>query len=213
MQTITEEALAKVPWGFFSRMEAGTWLDIRGPALDGLLKRGVKAGEILRIRRGLYCLDRRFLSAAPNPLAMAQLVCGPSYLSMETALSWHGWIPEAVHAMVSATLGRSREFHTPLGTYVFQRIPQKALLAGVQRVTETGAHVSYFMARPLKALADYVYAHHCDWRCAEPLRESLRVENDALESLTRADFDELEGQYRSGRVSRFLLGLRKDLRR
>jgi hypothetical protein len=213
VQTITEEALARVPWGFFTRLEAGAWLGVGAAALDGLLKRAVQAGEIMRIRRGLFCLDRRFLSAPPHSLALAQIVYGPSYLSMETALSWHGWIPEAVHAVVSTGLGRSREFATPLGTYVFQRVPQQSLMAGVERVSETAAHVSYFMARPLKALADYVYTHQCDWVSAEPLRESLRIEIDALESLTRADFDELDGQYRARRVARFLHGLRKDLQR
>lgn len=212
MQTITEEALKRVPWGFFTRAEAGVWLGASTAALDALLKRAVQAGEISRIRRGLFCLDRRFLAAPPNPLALAQLVYGPSYLSSETALSWHGWIPEAVHAIVSSGLGRSREFVTPLGTYVYQRVPQKSLMSGVQRIAENAPHVAYFVARPLKALADYVYIHHCDWHSADPLRGSLRIEDDTLSSLTGADFEELEGQYRSGRVSRFLHGLRGDLK-
>jgi len=212
MQHLMEEALKRVPWGFFTRAEAGIWLPVSTAALDGLLKRAVQAGEIHRIRRGLFCLDRRFLPAPPNPLALAQLVYGPSYLSTETALSWHGWIPEAVHAVVSTGLGRSREFVTPLGTYVFQRVPQKSLMSGVQRITEAAPHVSYLMARPLKALADYVYTHHCDWRSADPLRGSLRIEDESLSSLSAEDFAELEDQYRSGRVSRFLQGLRGDLK-
>ncbi len=211
MQHLTEEALERVPWGFFTRAEAGIWLPLSTAALDGLLKRAVRAGEIHRIRRGLFCLDRRFLAAPPNPLALAQLVHGPSYLSSETALSWHGWIPEAVHAVVSTGLGRSRDFVTPLGTYVFQRVPQKSLMSAVQRITEAAPHVSYLMARPLKALADYVYTHHCDWRSADPLRGSLRIDDESLSSLSAEDFVELEGQYRSGRVSRFLGGLRGDL--
>lgn len=212
MQPITEAALQRVPWGFFTRAEAGAWFDVSTAALDALLKRAVQSGEILRIRRGLFCLDRRFLAAPLNPLALAQLVCGPSYLSAETALSWQGWIPEAVHAIVSTSLGRSREFTTPLGTYAFQRVPQKSLMCGVQRIAEAAPHVSYLVARPLKALADYVYTHQCDWRSAGPLRGSLCIEDDALGGLSAADFVELQGQYRSGRVTRFLHGLRGDLK-
>ncbi len=211
MQPITEEALRRVPWGFFTRAEAAVWLPVSRAALDALLKRAVQAGEIHRIRRGLFCLDRRFLASPLNSLALAQLVYGPSYLSAETALSWHGWIPEAVQAIVSTSLGRTREFVTPLGTFVFQRVPQEALLAGVQRIAEPGSSVSYFMARPLKALGDYVYLHHCDWKTADPLLGSLRIEEAALASLSGADFEELEGVYRSGRVRRFLAGLRGDL--
>jgi len=212
MKTITEEAFKRVPWGFFTRAEAGVWLEVSPAALDALLKRAVHAGEISRIRRGLFCLDRRFLATPPNPLSLAQMVYGPSYLSSETALSWHRWIPEAVYAVVSTGLGRSREFVTPLGTYVYQRVPQQSLMSGVERIAENTPHVAYFMARPLKALADYVYTHDCDWRSADPLRGSLRIEDDALSRLTSEDFEELEGQYRSGRVSRFLEGLRGDLK-
>lgn len=212
MKTITEEAFKRVPWGFFTRAEAGVWLEVSPAALDALLKRAVHAGEISRIRRGLFCLDRRFLATPPNPLSLAQMVYGPSYLSSETALSWHRWIPEAVYAVVSTGLGRSREFVTPLGTYVYQRVPQQSLMSGVERIAENTPHVAYFMARPLKALADYVYTHDCDWRSADPLRGSLRIEDDALSKLTSEDFEELEGQYRSGRVSRFLEGLRGDLK-
>lgn len=212
MQPITEEALSRVPWGFFTRAEAAVWLPVSRAALDALLKRAVGAGEIHRIRRGLFCLDRRFLGAPPNPLVLAQMVHGPSYLSSESALSWHGWIPEAVRAIVSTGLGRSREFVTPLGTYVFQRVPQNSLMSGVQRIAESVPNMAYFMARPLKALADYVYTHGCDWRSADPLRGSLRIDDEALSSLTGADFEELEGVYRSGRVRRFLDGLRADLK-
>lgn len=212
MKTITEEAFKRVPWGFFTRAEAGVWLEVSPAALDALLKRAVHAGEISRIRRGLFCLDRRFLATPPNPLSLAQMVYGPSYLSSETALSWHRWIPEAVYSVVSTGLGRSREFVTPLGTYVYQRVPQQSLMSGVERIAENTPHVAYFMARPLKALADYVYTHDCDWRSADPLRGSLRIEDDALSRLTSEDFEELEGQYRSGRVSRFLEGLRGDLK-
>ncbi|MEX1113866.1 MAG: type IV toxin-antitoxin system AbiEi family antitoxin domain-containing protein [Akkermansiaceae bacterium] len=212
MQRITETALERALWGFFTRAEAGVWLDVSTAALDALLKRAVQAGEILRIRRGLFCLDRRFTAAPPNPLALAQLAYGPSYLSAETALGWHGWIPEAVQAIVSTGLGRSREFASPFGTYVFQRVPQKSLMAGVQRIAEGPPHVSFLMARPLKALADYVYTHHCDWHSAGPLRGSMRIEDDSLAGLSAADFDELKDQYRSGRVRRFLAGLRRDLK-
>jgi len=69
------------------------------------------------------------------------------------------------------------------------------------------------MATPLKALADYVYTHRCDWTSASPLIESLRVEESDLTGLTADAFDQLLPIYRSGRVRRFLLGLRKDLDR
>jgi len=67
------------------------------------------------------------------------------------------------------------------------------------------------VAEPLKAMADLVYLNGYDWDSAKPVVESLRVEWDNLRELKGADFEEIEGCYRSGRVNIFLSGLRKNL--
>ena len=74
---------------------------------------------------------------------------------------------------------------------------------------ETGG--AFFVAEPLKAMADLVYLNGCDWDSAKPVVESLRVEWDNLRELKGADFEEIEGSYQSVRVKFFLSGLRKDL--
>lgn len=210
MQTITEIALEKAVRGVFTRQEAAWWVDDAGSRLDALLKRAVAAGEILRIRRGLFCLHSRYGSSRLHPFELAQRIHGPSYISMELALAHHGWIPEAVHAITCATRERSRSFDTPLGLYTFTRIPQKIFLAGVHRVPlENGG--SFFLANPLKALSDYVYVYACDWCSMKPVVESLRVDEADLGALTADMFDALADVYMSGRVRRFLEGFRKDL--
>jgi hypothetical protein len=67
------------------------------------------------------------------------------------------------------------------------------------------------MASPLKALADYVYVNRCDWSELAPLRDSLRIDEADLATLAGASFDVLSGVYRTGRVCRFLAGIRKEL--
>ena len=167
--------------------------------------------EVWRICRGLYCLSDRYRQIKINPLELAQRIHGPSYVSLETALSRHGWIPEGVQAVTSAAWGRSRTFSTPVGLFSFTRVPQKSFLAGVRRVSDDGEG-AYFLATPLKALADLVYARRCNWHSATPVLESLRVEEESLAALTGELFDEVMPAYRPGRVSRFLAGLRKDLK-
>jgi predicted transcriptional regulator of viral defense system len=170
----------------------------------------VASREVWRLRRGLYGLASRFAQGSVDSLELAQRLHGPSYVSLETALSQHGWIPEAVQTITSATPNRSRSFHTPVGLYTFTRVPQRRFLAGVRRTSPQGAG-AFFLATPLKALADYVYAQRCDWRSAAPVLESLRVEEESLAELTGELFDEVMSAYAPGRVSRFLAGLRKDL--
>ncbi len=211
MQTVTEIAIERAERGIFTREQAALWAGSRGARLDALLKRGVASGEVWRIHRGLYCLSDRYSQGRINPLELAQRIHGPSYVSLETALSHHGWIPEAVQAVTSVTLGRSRTFSTPIGLFSFTRVPQRRFLSGVRRASAGGGG-AFFLATPLKALADHVYAQRCDWHSSAPVVESLRVEDESLAELTGELFDEVMSAYKPGRVCRFLAGLRKDLR-
>jgi len=206
MQTVAEIALQRAERGVFTRDQAALWVGNRGAALDALLKRAVSSGEVWRVHRGLYCLSDRYTKSRVNPLELAQRIHGPSYVSLESALSYHGWIPEAVRAITSVTLARSRAFETPVGLFTFTRVPQRRLFSGVRRasVEEGGA---FFLATPLKALADLVYAQRHDWHSATPVIESLRVDDRVLTELTGALFDEVISS-----VCRFLAGLRRDLK-
>ena len=211
MQTITEIALQRAERGVFTREQAAFWVDSAGARLDALLKRAVASSEVWRVHRGLYCLSNRYAQRPMDPFELAQRIHGPSYISLETALSYHGWIPEAVHAITSTSLERSRTFSTPLGLFNFTRVPQLEFLAGVSRASGEGGG-SFFLATPLKALTDYVYSRRCNWNSAAPVVESLRVDEGALAGLTAESFDELMPAYRADRVQRFLLGLRRDLK-
>ena len=211
MQAITEIALRRAERGTFTREQASCWVDGSGARLDALLKRAAASGEIYRVRRGFYCLSDEYLHRSVSPLNLAQQIHGPSYISLESALSYHGWIPEAVRAITSTSLGRSRKFDTPIGLFTFARVPQQEFFSGVIRTSgERGD--SFFLATPLKALSDYVYVNRCDWVCAEPLLESLRVDGEELAGLKGEMFDELMPVYKSSRVRRFLGGLRRDMK-
>jgi len=211
MQTITEIAFERAERGVFTREQAALWVGRRGAALDALLKRAVASGEVQRVHRRLYCLADRYIQDRINPLELAQRIHGPSYVSLEAALSYHSWIPEAVHAITCATLGRSRTFDTPVGLFSFTRVPQRSFLAGVRRAIGEGEG-AFFLATPLKALADHVYAQRCDWHSVAPVVENLRVDHAILAELTGELFDEVMSAYKPGRVSRFLAGLREDLK-
>jgi hypothetical protein len=209
MQRLTEIALEKAPGGVFSHVEIACWVGESRDRRWSLIKRALAAREIVRIRRGLYCLSSKYLHWKIDPLVVAQRVYGPSYISLETALSYHGWIPEAVFTVTSASLNRSREFGTPLGRFSFSRVPQKTFYAEVVRVEKDDG--SFLVASPLKALAEYVYVHGLDWDSARPVFKSLRVEENALAGVEVSSFERLANNYSATRVRRFLEGLRKDV--
>ena len=213
MNFLTEQAFEFSRTGVFSYSDVLVWLGENRNSVKGLVRRAIASGEIVHVRRGLYCLSRKYNRYGINRLVLANLVYGPSYVSMESALAFHGWIPEAVHAVTSVSLGRARSFETPLGHFDYGQVRQFPLLAAVERVREEDGARSFLVARPLKALADYVASHGRDWTGPEPLEESLRIDRESLETLASDDFEELDGVYRSRRARKFLDGLRRNLGR
>lgn len=169
----------------------------------GLVKRALAKGEILPIRRGLYCLARRYQKNPVSVYALSQRIYGPSYVSLESALSYHGWIPEAVFCCTCASFGKAKDFDTPLGHFSFQRIPQKVFYTGVERLVDSNGNVS-LVATPAKALADYVYVRHPTWSTIEDASGSLRIEMEDLLAVNHEDVTELAENYRNRRVTKFI---------
>ena len=125
---------------------------------------------------------------------------------MESALSHHGWIPEAVYTVTSACLKRSVIFRTPVGNFSYTRIP-KFNFIGVERICE-GSSV-YLMASPTKALADYIIAQKTELS-PKALMESLRIEPPAWKEISLPLLSEIAECYRNTRLKTFLRALRKD---
>lgn len=211
MNLLAEKAFEFSRTGIFSYSDVLVWLGEQRNSVRGLVKRAIGAGEIIHIRRGLYCLSPKYNRYGISRNVLANLVYGPSYISMETALSIHGWIPEAVHSVVSVSLGRAKTFETPVGYFDYVQIAQTPLFAGVERMEGESSAQAFLVAKPLKALADYVASHGMDWQDSAPLEESLRIDPESIGGLTTADFDELDGVYKSRRARRFLSGLRREL--
>lgn len=174
------------------------------------IKRAIAKGELLHLRRGLYYLGKRYQRGPVNLFVLAQKIYGPSYISFESALAHHGWIPEAVRTVTSATSKRARTFETSLGYFNYARASSYPFLTGVFREGE--GQNFYWMAGPWKALADYVYAIKKDWKGITPLIKSLRIEEDDLKDTKGETLLELQEAYRSRRVKRFLKGVRRDLK-
>jgi predicted transcriptional regulator of viral defense system len=211
MNKVSERVFESLPWCQFTTQDLAALFPGSEDRRYGLVKRALASGEIIRVRRGLYCLAPKYQKKTVNLYALAQHVYGPSYVSLESALSWHGWIPEAVRAITSASFRKGREFRTPLSVFSYERVPQKVFYSGVERLTDPSGNV-FLMATPLKALADYVYVRRKDWAGVEPAVHSLRIESEELEQVTRGTLDALSANYSNSRVRRFLEGLGKDLK-
>ncbi len=190
---------------FFTHVDVATSIEGTDFSRHALIKRAIAAGEVLNIRRGLYCLAPPFQKKPVNIYSIAQHVYGPSYVSLESALSYHGWIPEAVHACTCACVGNARKFGTPLGIFSYTRVPQRTFYFDVERCGAGSGDV-FLMASPAKALADHAYTHHVTWTGIGEAAASLRIDADDWASVRPRGLSELRDNYRSGRVRRFLTG-------
>lgn len=212
MKKLSERVFESLPWSHFSTQDLAALFPESEDRRYGLVKRALASGEIMHLRRGLYCLAPKYQKKRVNLYALAQHIYGPSYVSLESALSWHGWIPEAVHAVTNASFKKSKQFATALGRFSYDRIPQQAFYTEVERLTDASGS-AFLMATPLKALTDYIYIRKKDWTGIEPVVSSLRIEPEDLEKVPRGAIEALAANYFSSRVRRFLEGLRKDLKR
>ena len=174
----------------------------------GIIKRAMKTGEIVRLKRGLYSFGPKLQKNGINLFQLAQMIYGPSYISLESALAHHGWIPERVFSVTSASARRSKDVKTPLGVFSYANIPSNDFLAGVERVNVS--RDIFLMATPWRALADYVYVHKLDWKGFEPVIGSLRVDRSRLQTAQDPLLGELEKATRSEKVRVFLKGVRKE---
>jgi predicted transcriptional regulator of viral defense system len=118
------------------------------------ITRLLRNGTIIRIKKGLYIFGETDRREPYSRELLANLIYGPSYISFESALSFYGLIPERVESMLSVTTGRSREFDTPIGRFVYHSTRKNSFGLGVLRIAE--GRTPFLIASPERALADKI---------------------------------------------------------
>ena len=209
MNKISQYVLNHLPYDLFTDTDIASMISDSRDSRYGLVKRAIKNGEIIRLKRGIYCLAKKNQRGSLSTYAISQLLYGPSYISIESALSYHGWIPEGVFMTTCVSITRSVTYKTPVGDFSYHHVPQKCFYEDVEHIAADEG--DYFMAKPLKALCDYIYIHKKTWSGIKPLRDSLRVDEELVTRLTNEQCDRLHENYQSQRVRAFIKGVKKDL--
>jgi len=174
-----------------------------------------KAGELIRLRRGLYVVNEE-LSGKPYAKGLyANHIYGPSYVSLQWATRYYGLIPEMVTVVTSVTTSRSKRYDTPLGRYAYFHMPDGYYNIGIRMVRDEQEGVTMLMASPEKALCDTILhdrylpgaSMSALWKYLE---EDIRFDTDALR-----DFDPcmIEQCAQFGRKSQILMNLIKIIKK
>jgi len=179
----------------------------------GLVNRALKAGELVRVKRGVYVLADTLRAAPVHPFALAQHLVPGSYVSGESALSFHGWIPEAVHSVMSVTpRAKSVNYeHERLGKFEFRRMtvmPGYFLQAVARHKLQ---HQVALVADPLRALLDLVYLRKLEWRGLGYLVDGMRIDEQQLRTVTWLGVTRLLDIYKGKREQMFVDELQRSL--
>lgn len=172
----------------------------------------LKQGVLVSLKRGLYVVGPAWRESELSLPLVANRLYGPSCVSLDYALSWHGLIPERVHELTSVCMRRSRVFDNALGRFSYVTVPKSLFSVGIQQV-RISDQVSFLMAGPEKALCDKVLLVRnlsavSRTSMQQFLLENLRLDEDSLADM---DLSVVKEYVDSGRKSRQLGALQQFL--
>ncbi len=119
------------------------------------LNEWTKKGLIIQLKKGLYTLNDEDRMVPLNREIISNVLIEPSYVSLEYALSYYGFIPERVGQLTAVTPKKTQEFVNKTGVYSYRSIKNKAFLGFREEQTSSG--FSFFIATKEKAIVDFLY--------------------------------------------------------
>ena len=111
-----------------------------------------KKGYIIQLKRGLYLFSE--YKDKITGFELSGSIYGPSYISLESALSHYGLIPEFVPSTTSVSAKNTRQFSNDAGTFYYRHI-KPDLFWGYNSMA--GQFGKYLLAEPEKAILDYIH--------------------------------------------------------
>ncbi|MCK5654794.1 MAG: hypothetical protein KAI03_00715 [Candidatus Aureabacteria bacterium] len=152
-------------------------LEKAGQAMRNQLNRWQSKGLIVRLKKGIYMLNRDDRRVEPSRIFLANRLYGPSYVSLEFVLNFYGLIPERAADVTCVTTKKTARFINEFGTFIYQHIKPDAFRGFKSAKDEAGLPV--FIAEPEKAVVDFIYLNLSKF--AKPEKEqfaqSFRFQN------------------------------------
>ena len=157
----------------------------------------LKKGKIIRVKKGLYVFGPELAREPYSKEVLANLIYGPSYISLEYALSFYDLIPERVEAVTSITSKRKKFFNTPVGIFSYRYINPSIYSYGVT-LYEVDKNHSILIASKEKALSDMLYFFgkiKDETQIKKYLFEDLRMDIEEIKDFDLKKVNKLAGLY------------------
>lgn len=147
----------------FRTSDAARFLGISTVSVAKLLSRLAKQNSIVKIKHALWAFPEKVDRLALPTYLSAPF---PAYVSLQSALYFHGLIDQIPSVVYAVTIGRTKRFETPLGDVSLHRIDPRFFFAYTTNV-ENDVRI----ATMEKALIDYLYFRPSTTRLFGPLPE------------------------------------------
>ncbi|MBU8893856.1 MAG: hypothetical protein KOO66_13835 [Bacteroidales bacterium] len=139
------------------------------------LTRWIKKGLLIRLRQGYYTFPE-YKNKPEFSYYFANKIYKPSYISLHTALSFYGIIPEAVVQITSVTSLKTAVFKNDFGEYSYKTL-KKEFMFGYD-LKQQAENKTLNFAKPEKALLDLLYLYPF-YNTIQEMNE-LRLDEDFL---------------------------------
>ncbi len=190
----------------------GTLLSILGEyrSPNDKIVRMIDNGLLLPIKKGLYAVSPEITGIPISLPLVANLLYGPSYVSMDYALHHFGIIPERVVEITSMTTRRGKTYDLAVGRFSYTHSPPEFYSIGIDRI-ENPDQTGFLMASPEKALCDkLVFTRNLNIKSRDALEEllfdDLRIDEDFLIGF---DMNVIDSCIAAGNKSDMLRALRQ----
>lgn len=94
----------------------------------------LKSKELISIRRGLYITGPKMDLPSPETFLIANHLRGPSYVSLESALSYWNMIPERAYEISSVTIKTSKKYKNQVRRFSYQQLKTPYYSYGIRSI-------------------------------------------------------------------------------
>ncbi|MBN1561798.1 hypothetical protein JW998_16225 [candidate division KSB1 bacterium] len=144
-----------------------------------------KNGLLVPLKKNLYVLHKDDRKITPSRIYIANQLVFPSYVSLETALSFYGMIPERVYAVTSVTSKKTNQYTNSFGTFTYKSL-QPFRYFGYELLRDENG-MAVFIANKEKALLDFLYFNVP----VKDIKNAGFIESFRLENLEELDHGKL----------------------
>jgi len=172
----------------------------REQSLLNQLYRWQRKGLIIKLKKGMYLLNKNDRKVDPSRVFLACQIYSPSYISLEYALSFYGLIPERVADITCVTTRKTMRFKNELGNFIYQHIKPLAFRGFVAMKDDAG--FTFFIAEAEKAVVDLFYLNLSSINLGKPelFTEYFRFQN--TEELKSERIIQLAAAFRNTKLTR-----------